>query len=242
MASDRYPRTDAAMLNWAAHHATVWEGGQGGPPDIGLSAQQLVDFRNSVDSAESAYSNQIAKAAESLAATEDKQTAFEDLLGQIGSTMATIDAYFKTTRDPGVYSRAQVPTPKDPSERPAPPQPTNLVATLRLDGTIEVAFKAATGGGAQYLVQRQTTSVDGVTGDYVFLGFADDDKKFVDTAVPEGLKSVGYRVSARLSTGLSSDWSPTYTLPFGGSQGESGQAATAGSIAPVSGEDQQAAG
>jgi hypothetical protein len=96
-------------------------------------------------------------------------------------------------------------------------------------------------------VQRQTTTIDNVTSGYAFMGFhglpwasmgfADDEKECTDNAVPEGLKSVGYRVAARLSTGLMSGWSVTYTVPFG-SQTQN----PAGSIQPQKAKDQKSAG
>lgn len=52
-------------------------------------------------------------------------------------------------------------------------------------------------------------------GPFQFVGYAKDDKTFLDNAVPDGVRSVGYRVAARLSTGLMSDWSLTYAIPFG---------------------------
>ena len=238
----RTPPTEEAYITFARQHIDVWSGGQAGPPAIGLSSIQLTETESATAAAEAAFSAAIAARTASKAATEAKDNALAALKAVIGADIDTIDAFAKATRDPNVWVLAQIPSPKEASERPAPERPTDLDAILRLNGSIEVSFKANTGGGAQYLVERQTTTVEGQTSDYTFLGFADDEKKFLDTAVPEGVKSVGYRVAARISTGLQSDWSPTFTLPFG-SQGQSAQAsAKAGTILPVKGEDQKGAG
>lgn len=238
----RTPIAEQAYIAFARQHYTIWSGGQAGPPAIGLSSLQLQETSDATDAAEAAYAAALAARDASKAATEAKDNALAALKAVIGADIDTIDAFAKATKDPDVWVLAQIPAPKDPSERSAPERPTDLDASLRLSGSIEVSFKAATGGGAQYLVERQTTTVEGQTSGYTFLGFADDEKKFIDTAVPEGLRSVGYRVAARISTGLQSDWSPTFTLPFG-SQGGSAQAsAKAGSIVPVKGEDLKGAG
>lgn len=241
MASERYPRTDAALLNWASLHATVWEGGQSGPPDIGLSAQQLLDFRNAVDGAQAAYADQLAKSAASLASTENKHTAFDTLFEQIGSTMATIDAYFKTTKDPAVYSRAQIPAPKEATERDAPPQPVVKTPVQLSGGVIRVDFTVTSGGGAQYLVQRLDTRLDNSETDWFPVGTATE-KFFEDQAVPFGLKRVQYRVAAQLSSGPVSQWSEPSVFSFGTQGSQSGPQAKAGSIEPVKSQDQKGAG
>lgn len=240
----RTPTTEQAYIAFARQHYTIWSGGQAGPPVIGLSSIQLQETSDAVDAAEAAYSAMLAARDASKAATEAKDNALAALKAVIGADIDTIDAFAKATKDPNVWVLAQIPAPQDPSERDAPPAPTDLVADLRLDGSIELRFKGATGGGAQYQVQRQTTSVEGVTSQYEVLGFADDEKRFVDSAVPEGIRSVGYRVAARISTGLQSDWSVTYTIPFGsqGSQGSAQAKAKAGTIEPVKAEDQKSAG
>lgn len=240
----RTPVAEQAFITFARQHINIWSGGQSGPPEIGLSSLQLTETENATAAAEAAYAAMIAARDASRAATEAKDNALAALRQAIGADIDTIDAFAKATKDPNVWVLAQIPAPKEASERPAPERPTDLDAALRLNGSIEISFKANTGGGAQYLVQRQTTTVEGVTSGYEFLGFADDEKKFVDTAVPEGLKSVGYRVAARISTGLQSDWSPTFTLPFGSQGGQSSATAKdkAGTIEPVKAEDQKSAG
>lgn len=233
----RFPTTESAFITYAKQHSLLWKGGQGGPPDTGLSAQQLIDTENAALEAESAYLAMLAAHDAARDATQNKNNKLEALRAIFGGDIDTIDAYAKATDDPDVYVRAGIPKPKDRGERTAPEAPSDLRATLQLDGSIVLSFKGATGGGAQYHVQRQTTGTDNVTSPYAFMGFADDEKRFVDNAVPEGLKSVGYRVAARLSTGRMSPWSVTYTVPFG-SQATN----PVGSIAPVEAKDQKSAG
>ncbi|MEQ9095591.1 MAG: hypothetical protein RIE32_04945 [Phycisphaerales bacterium] len=233
----RFPNAEAAFITYAKQRIAEWKGGQAGPPDTGLSAQQLIDTENAVLEAESAYNAMLAARNSARTATGTKNAKLEALRAIFGGDIDTIDAYAKATNNPGVYALAGIPAPKDPSVRDAPPAPTDLRAVVDTDGSVDLSFKVAAGGGATYLVQRILTPLDGAPGPYEFMGFAKDDKTFTDNAVPEGIKSVGYRVAARLATGPQSSWSQTLIIPFG-SQANN----PAGSIAPTEAKDQKSAG
>ncbi|MFI4917445.1 MAG: hypothetical protein ACIAS6_13185 [Phycisphaerales bacterium JB060] len=233
----RFPKNEAAFITYAKQRIADWKGGQAGPPDTGLSAQQLTDTENAVNEAESAYNAMLAARNSARTATGTKNDKLEALRAIFGADVDTIDAYAKATNNPGVYTLAGIPKPKDASEREAPPAPTNLRAVVDTDGSVDLTFKVAAGGGATYLVQRVLTPIGGAPGPYEFMGFANDDKTFTDNAVPEGIKSVGYRVSARLATGPQSSWSQTLIIPFGSQSNN-----PAGSIAPTEAKDQKDAG
>ena len=237
MSSGRIPRTDATFIAWARQRANQWAGGQGGPPEIGLDPSEIAAFEAKTAAAEAAYQQMLDMRSAARDATSAKDVAFADLRLEASSDLARIDAYATTTNDPGVYPLAGIPEPKTPSERGAPGAPTDLRSTVGTDGSIELTFKVATGGGATYLVQRRITAIDGVVGQYEFIGFADENKTFTDTAVPTGIQSVGYRVAARLSSGPQGGWSQTLTVPFG-----SQSFGPVGSIMPEDPEDAQQAG
>ncbi|UYV13332.1 MAG: hypothetical protein NCW75_03380 [Phycisphaera sp.] len=225
MASDRYPRKESLLLAWARQHATVWAGGQSGPPDIGLSAAQLVSFDNAVTSAETAFSEQTAALSASRSSTENKNDAFDVLLAQIGSTMATIDAYFKTTDDPGVYTRAQIDPPKPPSPRAAPPKPVELDLVSFPDGTLRLSFKV-TAAGSVFEIQRITTDAEGQEGEWATIAVTGD-KMYTDPSVPRGLRRVEYRVRAVLPNNQASEWSTPVPFNFGSQGSEGGPMAAA---------------
>jgi hypothetical protein len=237
MSNGRIPRTDASFIAWARQRANQWAGGQSGPPEIGLDPLEVASFEAKTAAAEAAYQTMLDARSAARDARAAKDVAFADLRSEASSDLARIDAFATTTNDPGVYPLAGVPEPKTPSERGAPNAPTDLRSTVDTDGSIELSFKVATGGGATYLVQRRITSIDGLASDYEFIGFADEDKRFVDNAVPKGIQSVGYRVAARLTSGPQSSWSQTLTVPFG-----SQSTSPIGSIEPVKAEDQKDAG
>ena len=236
MSTGRIPTDDPGFIAWARTHADIWNG-EGTPPVIGLDASELASFEEKTAAAESAYTAMQAARQASLDATALKDTTFAALRAEASADLARIDAFATTTGNPGVYPLAGIPAPKTPAARTAPPAPTDLRTTVETNGSVALTFKATTGGGATYLVQRQTTSIEGVASNYEFLGFADDEKRFTDTAVPEGVKSVGYRVAARLSSGPQSAWSVTRTVPFGSQNN-----GPVGSIRPVSKEEQRDAG
>jgi hypothetical protein len=236
----RAPKPEAAFIAWSRHRANLWSGGPGGggePPAIGLAEQQLLETLEASAQADAAYKAMLAARSAAKAATAAKNAAVARLRRVMGADVATVDAFAMATKDPGVWVKAQVPAPKDASVRSAPPAPTDLRASVDSDGSIDLTFKVASGGGAVYLVQRVTTPVDGPNSPYELLGFATDDKTFTDTAVPEGLKSVGYRVAVRLSTGPMSDWSVTCEVPFG-----SQKASFAGRAVRVKAKEKKAAG
>ncbi|MEQ9094798.1 MAG: hypothetical protein RIE32_00890 [Phycisphaerales bacterium] len=241
MTNGRIPKDDASFIDWSRIHADLWAGG-GTPPVIGLDNLEIASFEEKTAAAEAAYTAMLAARQASRDATALKDATFAALRAEASADLARIDAFATTTGDPGVYPKAGIPAPKTPSERTAPPAPTDLRTTVDTDGSITLSFKATTGGGATYLVQRRTTSTEGLESPYVFLGFAEDDKTFVDNAVPEGVRSVGYRVAARLSTGPQSGWSVTRTVPFGSQSNQASSTQTAGSIEPVKSEDQKDAG
>lgn len=211
----RIPNDDAAFLAWARTHADLWSPAQGPPPAIGLDDAERASFVARCAAAEAAHSAMLAARRKALDATAAKDAAFAILRREASSDVARIDAYAATTGDDKTHARAGVRAPKTPGERPAPPEPTDLRTRIDTDGSIRLTFKVTTGGGAAYLVQRTTTGPDGVASPYEFLGFAEKNKTYTDNAVPIGLKSVGYRVAARLNTGAVSPWSVTAVVPFG---------------------------
>ncbi|MFI4914991.1 MAG: hypothetical protein ACIAS6_00615 [Phycisphaerales bacterium JB060] len=231
----RIPSDDAAFLAWARTHADLWSPASGQPPAIGLDEAERARFLARCAAAEAAHAAMLAARRKALDATALKDTTFAALRREASGDLARIDAHAATTGDDKTHARAGVRAPKTPSERPAPPEPRDLRTRVDTDGSIVLSFKVTTGGGATYLVQRTTTGPDGVATPYEFLGFAEKNKTYTDRAVPIGLKSVGYRVAARLNTGAVSPWSVPATVPFG-----SQRPAAAGGVGAGAGGDEGA--
>lgn len=236
----RTPIAEQAYIAFARQHYTVWSGDGGQAPAIGLSSLQLQETSDATDAAEAAYAAALAARDASKAATEAKDIALEALRQVIGADIDTIDAFAKATQDPGVYVLAQIPAPKDPSSREAPPAPTFGELLQTGSGFICGTFTVASGGGAQYQLQRRDTPLGGTTGAWTVVGVLGD-KTFEDQGVPMGLTKVEYRVRAQLSTGVASPWSNEVGFNFG-SQGSPLSPITAGSIVPVTTGEHRIAG
>lgn len=219
MASQRYPSRQAELIDWARTHATLWKGNQGAMPDIGISQAQAGAFDLAVTDVEGKLASQNSALDTARAATQEKDTALEEMVRQLGSLITTIDGYARNTNDPDVWARAQVPAPKDPTPRQAPPAPTLDPVQLVDNGSVAVSWEVTTGGGAVYEVQRQVVPVGAAPGAWQTISILGE-KRFIDEAVPVGVAAVNYQVRARISTGAS-PWSLTATANFGtgGAQG-----------------------
>jgi hypothetical protein len=173
-------------------------------------------------------------------ATQNKNNKLEALRAIFGGDIDTIDAYAKATDNPNVWVLAGIPKPKDRSERDAPPAPVFGPLVQAGSGYIRGNFTVASGGGAQYQLQRRDTTLGNITGQWTVVGVLTD-KNFEDQGVPVGLLKVEYRVRAQLSTGAASQWSNEVGFNFG-TQGSPATQITAGSIVPVKAEDMKGAG
>ena len=185
--------------------------------------QQIQAFEAAVSAAESAFSDRTAKAAAAKASTTAKKTAFSLLSNRLSSCVATIDAYFKDTQDPGVYARAELDPPKDPSERPAPDKPTDLSLTSFSDGSLRLAFKVSA-GGAVFEIQRSTTDLVGQQSPWATIAVTGE-KMYTDPAVPGGLRSVSYRVRGIIGNNNAGAWSTPEPLNFGSQGSQAGPGA-----------------
>lgn len=222
----RTPTTDQAFITFSRDHINVWSGGQGTPPEIGLSSSQLTDTEAATAAAEAAYQAMTVARNASRAATEAKDNAIAALRAVIGADIDTIDAFAKATKDPDIWVLAQIPAPKDPSERTAPDAPAIGEIVLSSGGIVRVPFTVVGGGGAQYQVQRRDTNLDNTSTDW-FPVATITEKTFDDQAIPFGLRQVQYRVRAQLSSGPASPWSTTASFSFGSVGSQAGPQAQA---------------
>ena len=213
--STKYPLGDDAFILWAREHVTLWEGGQAGPPDIGVTLQQVQDLAALVTDGESKLASAKAKRTAYRSAIDEKDSSFGSIKGQLGSMFDSIDSFAKSSGDPDVYARAGLPEPKTPSERPAPPAATAVTTRVRPGGNVLFGFKLRSGGGCVYEVQRRTTTLGNVVSPWEFVGLAEDNKRFEDTEVPRGVASVSYRVRARRTNGNAGEWSDASTVYYG---------------------------
>lgn len=220
MRTNRYPTRQAELVDWARTRATLWKGGQAGVPNIGVSQQMADNFDLAVSDVEAKLAAQGAALGAAKAATLAKDESLEDMVRQLGSIITTIDGFARNSEDPGVWVRAQIDPPKDPSPRQAPPQPTVKPLSFIDNGSVVFTWEVTSGGGAIYEIQRQLTPLEGSAGPWGTIAIVGE-KQFIDQAVPVGVRSVSYQVRARISTGVASPWSASAVANFGsaGSQG-----------------------
>lgn len=220
MTGTRYPSRQGDLIPWSRARADTWKGGQAGVPDIGLTQLQADTFDAAVTLVEEKLALQVAAIEAAERASQEKEDAYNDMLRLLGSYMGIIDGYGKATGDPGVWARAGFAEPKKGGVRPAPPAPTVGETVTKSDGSVRFEWDVTSGGGAQYIVQRMITDLDGNEGPWVIVDFTSD-KHYLDEAVPVGVRRATYRVRARLSNGQASGWSSVAQANFGtqGSQG-----------------------
>lgn len=217
----RQPQKDAQLLQFASNLLTVWTGGQSGPPNIGLTSDQLAELASAYSQAEASHISQIAALSAAKSATTGKRNAFKVLRKTLGGLINIIDGFAKSSNDPGVYQRAHIDPPTPPSPRDQAAMATSVSTKVRTDGSIKFAFKVRSGGGATYEIQRMIVDLDGTLGDWNFLATSGRKKSFTDPTVPFGMRAISYRVRTLLSNGTAGEWSEPSTVNFG-SQGSAG--------------------
>ncbi|OAB60711.1 hypothetical protein AY599_25145 [Leptolyngbya valderiana BDU 20041] len=205
------PRTEAEFVPWLKDHVAIWQGNQGTPPDIGLSAAQVAAVAGLSTTLEEKYQQLKDLKAQKKAARVEKDTALALARAMVGGDIEIIDGYAKTTGDPDVYARAQIDPPRDRTPRSEAPIPTNLSTDTTTSGDVVFTFKASKAGGAVFEVQRQLVPVGELPGAWQSLGTIGD-KEYVDQNVPSGLAQINYRVRTILTTGIVGQWS--FPAPF----------------------------
>ncbi|MEQ9097236.1 MAG: hypothetical protein RIE32_13355 [Phycisphaerales bacterium] len=231
--STRVPRRLDQFVPWLISRVDLWNGGQAGPPDIGLSAQQLADLTALRDDFVQKYNDAKAARDSSKAKTVLQHEAYEALRSVLGGDIDIIDGYAKATGDMGVYARAQLDPPKDPTPRETAPVPEGLEIRASSFGDLVLTFEANKGQGSVFIIQRQLRAIGQEPGVWTYADTVSE-KTWTDTSVPNGVASVRYRVRTKLTNGVLSDWSEDKGFFYG--TGGSGATSAAG----VTIEDAQA--
>ncbi|MEQ9097191.1 MAG: hypothetical protein RIE32_13120 [Phycisphaerales bacterium] len=211
----RKPEQEAAFIAWSRARVNQWLGGQAGPPNIGLTIDQINQADALVTDLETKHASMIAKRDAAETATGVKDTAYAETDSYMAGMIDIIDGFAKSTKDPGVYALAGIAEPKKPSARTEAPTPADIATRITSNGDVVFTFKVAAGGSATFPVQRKTISLDGYTGPWEDLGLANSDKKYTDRTANSGVSAYIYRVATRLTTGVQSEWSEWATASFG---------------------------
>ncbi|MCW5757661.1 MAG: hypothetical protein KIT54_10530 [Phycisphaeraceae bacterium] len=212
--NDRVPRNEATFVAWLAQRVVVWSGGQGGVPDIGLTSSQVASLAGLSATLTTKYQALQTLRNQTAAAKIEKDAALAAAREMLGGDIGIIDGYAKTTGDMGVYARAQIAPPKPATPRNDPAQPGDLRLAATTDGALELSFKATTGGGAVFLVQRQFRAIGAAPGPWLDVATIAD-KRWEDNDIPTGLAAIRYRVRTKLTNGQLSQWSQDAVFYYG---------------------------
>lgn len=201
------PSSREAMIQWFIERIAYWNKD---PAAIGLTSPQIAALANLLQAAETDLDTARTARIDSKQATLNYHTTSDELRTFGGDLVKTIKAFAETTDDPSVYTQAAVPPPSPPTPLGPPMTPTNVTGTLNSVGAIELAWKASRAGGTSFTIER---SVSGTSGPWTIIGTSEE-MTFTDQAVPTGLASLNYRITAARSGGASNPTTP-YTVLFG---------------------------
>jgi hypothetical protein len=163
----------------------------------------------------------VTAAATALADQQSAQSAAKTATLNLNLALATMDnlgmgivEQVRTKARTGgdaVYVLADIPAPATPAPKPAPGQPTDFVATLSQDGSLDMGWKCPNPpgtSGTTYNVFRRDTP----TAEFAYVGTSGQ-RKFVDTTIPAGSSQLTYKVQAIRSTSAG-PWA-TFNVTFG---------------------------
>ncbi|HED52858.1 MAG TPA: fibronectin type III domain-containing protein [Phycisphaerales bacterium] len=203
-------------ISFYENHVNIW-----GPnaAAIGLNPADIASLVTLVQTARAAHTAALAARESAKAATLEQTNALKgmDTLG--GDLIKTIRAFAETTQNPDVYATAQIPAPAAPTPMGPPETPTALSATITNAGEVELAWTASRAGGTTFAIERRTQTPGQPFGAWELLG-STPKKEFTDTAVPVGLESAQYRITADRTGGQSTPTEPVVVL-FGSASGQS---------------------
>jgi hypothetical protein len=204
------PDSRKATLTFFETHEPIWTANAAA---IGLTPAQTTQLSAYVAATRLTLDAAEASRAQKLADTQSFHNASDLLRGYGSDLVKVIKAFAESTSSPGVYTTAQIPPPATPQPRPAPTPATNLVGTVRADGTIKVTWEGTVANGTFYEVFRRV----GATGAFTLVGAADT-RSFIDVSVTPGTDQIAYQLVTRRDT-LTSTPSASTTV-YLGSPGE----------------------
>lgn len=231
------PETLRGQLEFMESHLGPWSDHAGlNSNQIGVTIASVETLEVQTAAARAAYEAMLAAQQQARAATQAWHDAQRTMRDTGAGLIQAIKAHAAVVKNPNVYTLAQLPpakTPTNSSSGPAPETPTNLQATLTNTGAIRLTWDASTAGGTAFEIYRKapppitpttppTPSANAATSSsaaarFVLIGVASGTRTFTDTSLPAGtstLTPVLYHVRA-LRRGRASDPSAIIAVQFG---------------------------
>lgn len=223
MSNGTVPSNDNQLLVWLNQHAPVWATNRA---NIGLSQAYTNAFTSANDDAQKSWAEwQSAKEA-ARAASEAWRIAKAAARTKAAEGVRTIRNFAESGGvDPTVvYTTAEIPAPKAPTQGVPPGQPTAVRVSLDVNtGNLKLSFKCDNPKGTSgtvYTVSRRNNS----TSPWQTVGLVST-KAFTDTSLVAGTASVQYQITAQRGGIIGSPSIPV-TVSFGHAAGTGETVAT----------------
>lgn len=178
--------------------------------NIGTTTTNVTAVQTAATAAATALSEQQIAQSAAKTATANLELAMEALTNA-GMVVVEQVRTKARTAGPGVYVLADIPAPATPQPKGPPGKPTDFVALVSEDGSLDLGWKCPNPRGTSgtiYQVYRRTTP----TGDFEHLGDTGQ-RKFVDATVPGGTSQMTYKIRGIRST-VAGAWA-TFNVTFG---------------------------
>jgi len=193
------PRTQRGVLSYFESRLDRWSSD---PAGIGLSQQDVDALIQAVDAAKQALEDAAIKRDAARAATTALRFAMARLRRLGGDLVNSVRAYGEREHNADVFVRAQVDPVRAPSASTPAEKPFDLQPRLLTGGLAELRWQGSRDRGVSFVVERALRWPGGGAEAFSVAGVTST-QRFLDAALPVGLASVVYRVTAIRAGGSS---------------------------------------
>lgn len=207
------PTSKPEFLAFCAAHEEVWTTNAA---LIGLPPSLVSAWKDLVSTAQDSYAASIESR---LMAKAKTGIADDDVAAARASTaelVRLIKNFAIVSGNPKVFDFAQIPEPTPPSELPPPAQPADLRATLNIDGSLKLTWKAENAKGVNGVVYTIFRRIGGGASTPWENLAAQGGREFTDDSLPLGVGDgiVQYQIQGRRGT-RTGPMSNLFTVLFG---------------------------
>jgi hypothetical protein len=202
------PPSKEDMIAFFASHVPVWTANA---EQIGLDPLDAAELSALLSAAQTLQAEANAKSDAKKAAVLAANQAAAALRAAGAGDLATIKAFAKSTNDPSVYTKAQIPEPAGRTPAPPPSMPYDLDASIDNNGNVVLSFKADNAQSHTGVFFEVRRKLDGQSS-FTLVG-STGTKTFTDQGIQNGTTSAVYNVTARRGD-LASPTSENIYVPF----------------------------
>jgi hypothetical protein len=192
----RIPESKQGTIDYLQSKVAPWSANA---VAIGTTLARVTSMESLLTAAQDAMAAQVAAEEARKTATTACNNAIMALHAAGAEILRQVDTQAGIT-GVGVYDLAQVAPPAPPSPVGAPGTPYKLVATLRPNGSIELAWKCSNPRNCTGVIYQIYRKVE-LLSEYAYLG-GSGERKFVDLTAPRGVPSIMYQIQGTRSTAV----------------------------------------